>query len=71
MRHPIYSSILAVLVSTLLLMTRLEWAAISLVLFIAGTEIRVSTEDRLLASRFGQRFFDYKKRVWAYVPFLR
>jgi len=70
-RHPIYSSLLAILVSTLLLTTPWQWAIISLVLFIAGTEIRVYTEDRLLASRFGERFFDYRKRVWAYVPYLR
>jgi protein-S-isoprenylcysteine O-methyltransferase Ste14 len=41
------------------------------VLFIAGTEIRVRTEDRLLESRFGERFLQYRKRVWAYVPFVR
>jgi protein-S-isoprenylcysteine O-methyltransferase Ste14 len=70
-RHPIYSSLLAILVSTLLLTTPWQWAVISLVLFIAGTEIRVYTEERLLASRFGERFFDYRKRVWAYVPYLR
>ena len=70
-RHPIYSSLLAILVSTLLLTTPWQWAVLSLALFIAGTEIRVYTEDRLLASRFGERFFDYRKRVWAYVPYLR
>src|SRR5438874_1550211 len=53
-RHPIYSSLLAILVSTLLLMTPWKLAVLSLVLFIAGTEIRVYTEDRLLASRFGE-----------------
>jgi protein-S-isoprenylcysteine O-methyltransferase Ste14 len=44
---------------------------ISLALFIAGTEIRVHTEDGLLASRFGDRFLEYKKRVPAYLPFVR
>jgi uncharacterized protein len=29
---------------------------VSLAVFLAGTEIRVRTEDRLLASRFHQRF---------------
>jgi protein-S-isoprenylcysteine O-methyltransferase Ste14 len=42
-----------------------------LALFIAGTEIRVFTEDSLLASRFGERFLEYQRRVWAYVPFVR
>jgi protein-S-isoprenylcysteine O-methyltransferase Ste14 len=44
---------------------------ISLALFIGGTEIRVHTEDGLLASRFGTRFLEYKKRVPAYLPFVR
>jgi protein-S-isoprenylcysteine O-methyltransferase Ste14 len=42
-----------------------------LVLMIAGTEIRVRVEDRLLASRFGEEFEAYKKRVPAYIPFVR
>jgi protein-S-isoprenylcysteine O-methyltransferase Ste14 len=41
------------------------------VLFIAGTEIRVGVEDRLLASRFGERFHAYRNAVPAYIPFLR
>jgi protein-S-isoprenylcysteine O-methyltransferase Ste14 len=70
-RHPIYTSLLAILVSTLLLLTRWEWVAVSLALFVAGTEIRVRAEDSLLATRFGDEFSEYRKRVPAYVPFLR
>jgi protein-S-isoprenylcysteine O-methyltransferase Ste14 len=70
-RHPIYTSLLAMLGCTLLVLTPWQCAAIALVLFIAGTEIRVHTEDGLLASRFGERFFEYRKRVRAYVPFVR
>jgi protein-S-isoprenylcysteine O-methyltransferase Ste14 len=43
----------------------------ALALYIAGTEIRVYTEDGLLASRFGERFLEYKRRVPAYLPFVR
>lgn len=70
-RHPIYASILAVLLSTLLLLTPWQWMAISLTLFVAGTEIRVHVEDGLLASRFGKGFEDYRQRVRAYVPLVR
>ena len=70
-RHPIYSSILAILLSTILLLTPWRWAAVSLALFVAGTEIRVRTEDHLLASRFGREFAEYRKKVPAYVPFVR
>jgi protein-S-isoprenylcysteine O-methyltransferase Ste14 len=70
-RHPIYASILAILLSTLLLLTPWVWIAVSLALFVAGTEIRVHVEDNLLASRFGKDFEDYRRRVRAYVPFVR
>jgi protein-S-isoprenylcysteine O-methyltransferase Ste14 len=70
-RHPIYSSLLAMLLSTLLLLTSWQWAAVSVVFFIAGTEIRVRTEERLLASRFGEKFEQYRRQVPAYIPWLR
>jgi protein-S-isoprenylcysteine O-methyltransferase Ste14 len=43
----------------------------SLLVFLAGTEIRVRIEDRLLASHFGERFQEYKSSVSAYIPFVR
>jgi len=55
-RHPIYSSLLAMLLSTICLLTPWRWAILSILLFVAGTEIRLQTEDRLLASRFGEEF---------------
>ena|SRR5215471_1030027 len=70
-RHPIYASLLGMLGATLFLFTRWPWAIVSLVIFIAGTEIRVRTEDKLLASRFGPQFADYSRKVPAYIPFLR
>jgi protein-S-isoprenylcysteine O-methyltransferase Ste14 len=70
-RHPIYASILAILLSTLLRWTPWAWAAVSLACFVTGTEIRVHVEDSLLASRFGMDFEDYRLQVRAYVPFVR
>jgi protein-S-isoprenylcysteine O-methyltransferase Ste14 len=70
-RHPIYTSLLGMLVCSLLVLTPWRWAVVALVLFVAGTEIRVHTEDGLLASRFGERFFEYQRCVRAYVPFVR
>ena len=70
-RHPIYSSVLAILLSTILLLTPWRWAVVSLVLFVVGTEIRVRTEDHLLASRFPREFAEYRQQVPAYVPFVR
>jgi protein-S-isoprenylcysteine O-methyltransferase Ste14 len=42
----------------------------ALVLFVAGTEIRVRTEEALLSAHFGEEFQNYKRRVSAYIPFL-
>jgi len=70
-RHPIYASLLAILLSTLLLFTEWPWAVLSVAIFVGGTEIRVRTEDGLLASRFGEEFERYRRKVPAYVPFLR
>jgi protein-S-isoprenylcysteine O-methyltransferase Ste14 len=70
-RHPIYASMIALLLATGLLRAPLTVCAIALVLMIAGTEIRIHAEERLLAERFGQQFADYRARVPAYLPFLR
>jgi len=70
-RHPIYASLLAMAIVTGLLLTPWMWLPAGIAIFLAGTEIRVHTEDRLLASRFGKEFADYKGRVRAYVPLVR
>ena len=70
-RHPIYASLLSMLLATIALLTPWPRAIISLVFFVIGTEIRVRTEDRLLASRFGEEFEKYRKSVPAYVPLVR
>ena len=69
-RHPIYTSMLCMLIGTGLLLARSPLLMVAILFFIAGTEIRVRIEDRLLADRFGTAFVDYRRRVHAYVPFL-
>jgi protein-S-isoprenylcysteine O-methyltransferase Ste14 len=70
-RHPIFVSLLAALLCTLLVLTPWQWCVVSLALFLAGTEIRIRTEERLLASRFPDEFPEYRRHVPAYLPFLR
>ena len=70
-RHPIYASLFAMLLSTGFLLTPWLWLVVSVLLFIVGTEIRVRTEDGLLASRFGAAFDEYRRRVPAYIPGVR
>jgi protein-S-isoprenylcysteine O-methyltransferase Ste14 len=70
-RHPIFASLLSALLCTLLLLTPWQWCVVSLALFLVGTEIRIRTEERLLASRFPEDFPEYRRHVPAYLPFLR
>jgi len=68
-RHPIYTSLLCILLGTGFLITPWRLLLPAILLFVIGTEIRVRIEDNLLASQFGDRFSEYKKHVPAYIPF--
>jgi protein-S-isoprenylcysteine O-methyltransferase Ste14 len=70
-RHPIYTSMLALLLGSGLLLLRFRWLLLAAVLVLAGSEIRVRIEEKLLAARFGERFRDYQRAVPAYVPLLK
>jgi protein-S-isoprenylcysteine O-methyltransferase Ste14 len=69
-RHPIYTSMLAVICATAVIIAPWQLFVGALILFVVGTEIRVRTEEKLLASQFGDEFQDYKRAVPAYIPFL-
>jgi protein-S-isoprenylcysteine O-methyltransferase Ste14 len=70
-RHPIYTSMLGMMAATGFCWTWWPLFVAAIVFFLAGTEIRVRAEDRLLAERFGETFAEYRKRVPAYVPLVR
>lgn len=70
-RHPIYASMFAMLIMSVLLMGKLPWWPIAVALFLIGIEIRIHAEDGLLRERFGSRFEDWKSKVPAYLPLLR
>ncbi len=71
LRHPIYASMLGMLLATGFCWTWWPMFLAAIVVFIAGTEVRVRAEDRLLSERFGSRFADYRARVKAYIPLIR
>jgi protein-S-isoprenylcysteine O-methyltransferase Ste14 len=62
---------LLVVGATCLILAPLYLLPVSLLLYVAGTEIRVRAEEALLAERFGAAFEAYKRRVPAYLPFPR
>ena len=70
-RNPIYTSMLSVILATGIVLTPWQLFLPALVLFFVGTGIRVRTEEKLLAERFGEEFRRYQRDVPAYIPFLR
>ncbi|MGO8672246.1 MAG: methyltransferase family protein [Capsulimonadaceae bacterium] len=70
-RHPIYTSMLCVLLGTGLMISTLPLLfSAAVVVFLAGTEIRIRVEDRLLESQLGEQFREYRRSVPALIPFV-
>lgn len=69
-RNPIYTSMLLLFCAFAVMVAPWKLFFMAVVIFLVGTEIRVRTEERLLALRFGEEFYEYKRSVAAYVPFL-
>jgi protein-S-isoprenylcysteine O-methyltransferase Ste14 len=67
-RNPIYLAMLGMLIATGLVVSR--WPAIvcAVVVFAAGTAIRIRAEENLLREAFGSKFDDYARRVPAFLP---
>lgn len=70
-RHPIYLSLLCMLLATLITLSSWQVGVAAIAIFIVGTEIRVHSEEKLLAGRFGAQFEEYRRQVPAYIPFVR
>ncbi|HEX3748460.1 MAG TPA: isoprenylcysteine carboxylmethyltransferase family protein [Bryobacteraceae bacterium] len=70
MRHPIYTSMLAVLLGTGIPIAPWSLLVPALALFLLGTAIRVRVEEALLESRFGDEFRRYRQSVAALIPFV-
>jgi protein-S-isoprenylcysteine O-methyltransferase Ste14 len=71
LRHPIYASMLGMLLATGLAKAWWPLLVAGVVFYLVGTEIRVRAEDGLLASRFGEEFAQYQRSTRAYLPFIR
>ncbi len=70
-RHPIYTSMLCIILATGFVVSPLPLFLLAIVVFVFGTEIRVRIEDKLLGSQFGEKFQQYQRSVPAYIPFLK
>ncbi len=70
-RHPIYASMLLMLIATALIVSNWIAFCLALLFYFVGTEIRVRAEESLLIARFGKEYEEYRRRVSAYLPGLR
>lgn len=71
LRHPIYASMFGMVLSTGFCWTWWPMFLASIVSFVAGTEIRIRAEDRLLEARFQDDFRSWRSKTRAYIPFIR
>jgi protein-S-isoprenylcysteine O-methyltransferase Ste14 len=67
-RNPIYTGMFGMLLATGLAVTQWIPLLIAIVLFIAGTYIRIRSEERLLRHAFGEEFEAYARNVPALIP---
>jgi protein-S-isoprenylcysteine O-methyltransferase Ste14 len=70
-RHPVYSSMFLLMLATGLLLSRWPLFLLAIALYMVGTEIRIHAEEGLLRRRFGAEFEEYRRKVPAYLPYLR
>lgn len=71
LRHPIYASMLGMLLEAGLAKAWWPLLVAGAVFFIIGTDIRVYAEEGLLVARFGEAYSRYKAETKAYIPLLR
>lgn len=67
-RNPIYLAMFGMLVATGLAISRWPVLLAAIALYLAGTQIRVRSEEKLLRETFGAQFDDYARRVPALFP---
>jgi len=67
LRHPIYSGVLLAVAGTAVAIG--EWRGlVALALLGANYFVKAKREDRILASRFGERFTEYKRQAGFLLP---
>jgi protein-S-isoprenylcysteine O-methyltransferase Ste14 len=72
LRNPIYLAFLAMLVATGLLISGGIKLILPVLLYLAGSELRIAAEESELAEKFPQDYALYRSRTrWRYLPGLR
>ena len=72
LRHPIYLAFLAMLVATGFLISAGTKLIVPVLLYVAGSELRIATEESELVQKFSEDYAQYRSRTrWRYLPGLR
>lgn len=67
-RHPIYTAMLGMLLSTSLAFGLSSFVVVAAASYIVGTILRIRMEERLLNQTFGEQYAAYSRRVPAFLP---
>jgi protein-S-isoprenylcysteine O-methyltransferase Ste14 len=67
-RNPIYTGMFGMMVTTGLAVTQWKALLAAIIVFLAGTYLRVRVEEKLLRGQFGSEFDQYTRRVPAVIP---
>ena len=67
-RNPIYLAMFGMMIATGLAVSRWQALALGIAVFLAGNEIRIRSEEKLLRGAFGPAFEEYARRVPAFLP---
>jgi protein-S-isoprenylcysteine O-methyltransferase Ste14 len=67
-RHPIYTGMLGMLLATGIAISHWPALPVAVLVYLAGTIVRMRSEEKLLRETFGRAFDEYAQRVPALVP---
>ncbi len=67
-RNPIYVALLGMICALAIALGHAVNLVLAIPLYLIGTLMRVSIEERLLREMFGQAFDDYARRVKRFIP---
>ncbi len=70
-RHPIYTAMLGMLLATGIVFTHWIVLIIAVIVFLVGTRIRTSAEEKLLRAAFPVEYDEFAARIPALVPFVK
>ncbi len=70
-RHPIYTAMLGMLIATGIVLSHPLALGVGLVVFLAGTKIRMHLEEKLLEEAFAEHFAAWRSAVPGLIPFTR